>query len=87
MHVYWYNYIQSKIKKKYGACALPKNTPSNVYLQNAINKYGLENFILYILEFLAPCDDNLTNIELNIELIVMKQKYLDIFDKKYELAP
>nr|UYL26265.1 GIY-YIG endonuclease [Cordyceps militaris] len=62
-----------------------KNTQSNVYLQNAINKYKLENFSLYILEFCS--DKDLTNIELNVKLIVLEQKYLDIFDNKYNINP
>lgn len=64
-----------------------KNTQSNIYLQNAINKYKLENFTIYILEFLTPSDNNLTNMELNVELILMEQKYLDMFENKYNINP
>nr|YP_009763331.1 GIY-YIG endonuclease [Metarhizium rileyi]QIS49108.1 GIY-YIG endonuclease [Metarhizium rileyi] len=62
------------------------NNSSNVNLQNAFNKYKLENFTLYILEFL-PLDNNLTNIDYNVELTRMEQKYLDLFDNKYNIKP
>jgi group I intron endonuclease len=62
------------------------NKQSSIYLQNAISKYKLENFTLYILEFLCT-DNNLSKTELNIQLIEMEQKYLDLFDNKYNINP
>nr|YP_009327866.1 hypothetical protein [Epichloe festucae]APB96825.1 hypothetical protein [Epichloe festucae]APB96885.1 hypothetical protein [Epichloe hybrida] len=62
------------------------NKQSNIYLQNAISKYKLENFTLYNLEFLYT-DNNLSKTELNIQLIEMEQKYLDLFDNKYNINP
>jgi hypothetical protein len=40
-----------------------KNQSSNLLLQRAINKYGLNNFSIYILELL-PVNVNLTSEEL-----------------------
>nr|YP_009254051.1 hypothetical protein [Hypomyces aurantius]ANC62737.1 hypothetical protein [Hypomyces aurantius] len=59
---------------------------SNIYLQNAIKKYGLENFSVYILELL-PASSNLTEEELYTLLIELEQKYLDLFEDKYNINP
>ena len=48
------------------------NQSSNLLLQRAINKYGLNNFSIYILEFL-PANENLTSEELGVTLIKMEQ--------------
>nr|YP_009749720.1 hypothetical protein HGG39_mgp04 [Calonectria ilicicola]QIJ45878.1 hypothetical protein [Calonectria ilicicola]QIJ45977.1 hypothetical protein [Calonectria ilicicola] len=62
------------------------NRNSNIYLQNAIGKYGFENFSIYILELL-PADSNLSEKEFNVLLIEMEQKYLDLFEDKYNINP
>lgn len=62
------------------------NRSSNIYLQRAISKYGLNNFSVYILELL-PMDVNLTSEELMISLIKMEQKHLDSFVDKYNINP
>lgn len=63
-----------------------KHRQSNVYLQNAMKKYGLENFSVYILELL-PTDSNLPEEELYILLIEMEQKYIDLFEDQYNINP
>lgn len=65
------------------------NQSSNLLLLSAINKYGLKNFSVYILELL-PTDENLTSEELSLTLIKMEpppQKYLDSFNDKYNINP
>lgn len=62
------------------------NNHSNVYLQNAIAKYGLENFTVYVLELL-PKSNNLIEEELNTLLIELEQKYIDLFEDKYNINP
>ena len=62
------------------------NKSSNLLLQRAINKYGLKNFSVYILELL-PTDENLTSEELGVTLIKMEQKHLDSFNDKYNINP
>lgn len=62
------------------------NQSSNLLLQRAINKYGLNNFSLYILELL-PVNVNLTSEELGVTLIKMEQKHLDSFNDKYNINP
>jgi len=62
------------------------NQNSNIRLQRAIRKYGLNNFSIYILELL-PEDLNLTEIELGVTLIKMEQKFLDLFGDKYNINP
>lgn len=54
------------------------NQSSNLLLQRAINKYGLNKFSVYILELL-PTDENLTSEELGVTLIKMEQKTLRFF--------
>lgn len=62
------------------------NQSSNLLLQRAINKYGLNKFSVYILELL-PTDENLTSEELGVTLIKMEQKHLDSFNDKYNINP
>lgn len=62
------------------------NQNSNLILQRAINKYGLDNFSIYILELL-PTNENLSTEELAVTLIKMEQSYLDYFDDKYNINP
>nr|YP_009568485.1 hypothetical protein [Drechslerella brochopaga]QBL02565.1 hypothetical protein [Drechslerella brochopaga] len=54
-----------------------KNQNSNIYLQNAIAKYGLNKFSFYVLEFLP---DNCSSYD---DLLNLEQKYLDLFKDKY----
>lgn len=49
-----------------------------------MNKYGLKNFSLYVLELL-PKNSNLSYEQSCIKLKVLLQKYLDLFDKNYNI--
>jgi group I intron endonuclease len=62
------------------------NNNSNIYLQNAIAKHGLNNFSIYILELL-PTHEGLTSEELSVTLIKLEQKYIDSFNDKYNINP
>jgi len=64
------------------------NISSNIILQHAISKHGLSNFSprIYILELL-PRNEDLTSVELGVTLIKMEQKYLDLFNDKYNINP
>jgi len=62
------------------------NKSSNIYLQHAIRKHGLNNFAVYILELL-PTNTSLLSKELSVTLINMEQKNLDLFDDKYNINP
>jgi len=65
-----------------------RNHNSNLYLQNAIIKYKIENFTIFILEFLDGDQiQNLTPEEIGKILIEMEQKYLDMFEEKYNINP
>jgi len=59
---------------------------SNLILHCAIAKYALNHFSIYILELL-PMNENLTSEELMVTLLTMEQKYLDLFDDKYNIHP
>ena len=63
-----------------------KNLNSNIHLQRAFAKYGLKEFSLYILEFL-PKDPNLSDVEHLAALTQSGQKYIDLFDEKYNINP
>lgn len=63
-----------------------KNRNSNIHLQRAFDKYGLNNFSLYVLELL-PKNSNLFSTKFCIELIQLEQKYLDLFNNKYNINP
>lgn len=63
-----------------------KNRSSNIYLQHAISKYGLNNFSVCILEIL-PVNANLPVKVLSVKLIKLEQKYLDLFNNKYNINP
>lgn len=62
------------------------NRNSNIMLQRAISKYGLNNFSIYILELL-PANLNSDEVDLGVGLIKMEQKYLDFFSDKYNINP
>jgi group I intron endonuclease len=62
------------------------NNNSNIYLQNAIAKHGLNNFSIYILELL-PTHEGLTSEELSVILIKLEEKYIDSFNDKYKINP
>lgn len=62
------------------------NQNSNIKLQRAISKYGLNNFSIYILELL-PADLNSNEKDLGVGLIKMEQKYLNLFSDKYNINP
>ena len=55
-------------------------------MQGAIEKYGLNNFSIYILELL-PFNEDLTSEELMVTLISLEQKYLDLFDDNFNINP
>lgn len=63
-----------------------KNFNSNVYLQNAINKHGLNQFSIYVLDLLI-IDEHLDDKSLNEKLISLEQKYIDLFEDKYNINP
>jgi len=56
-------------------CLLNKNKHENPYLQNAVNKYSLESFEVFILEF--------TEIE---KLIEKEQFYINYFQPEYNIT-
>ena len=61
---------------------------SNIHLQRAINKYGLNNFSVYILEILFKDNESTDNKkEILLELVILEQKYLDMFNNKYNINP
>lgn len=62
------------------------NKSSNTHLQHAINKHALSNFTVYVLDVL-PADDTLSLEDLSATLIKMEQKYLDLFNNKYNINP
>lgn len=73
-----------------------KNRSSNILLQRALAKHGLNNFSLFVLEIkdkpvvtsnltVEGALDSLKNFM--SELIVLEQKYLDFFIKKYNINP
>ena len=53
-----------------------KGDKSNIPLQNAINKYGLNNFSIHILEY---CD--------KLSLIITEQYYFNLIEQKYNIYP
>lgn len=55
-------------------------------MQRAFVKHGIENFSLYILEIL-PEDTDLSDVENLAELIQLEQKYIDLFEDKYNINP
>lgn len=67
-----------------------KNRNSNIYLQNAFKKHGLDNFTLIILEILpvniSELPDSL-QAEHYANLIELEQKYLDLYLNKYNINP
>ena len=62
------------------------NQNSNIKLQRAMSKYGLNNFSIYILELL-PANLNSNEKDLGVGLIKMEQKYLNLFSDKYNINP
>ena len=60
---------------------------SNIYLQNAIKKYGLANFSVCILELLDLYTDVQEDLKLNLLLLDKEQYYLDFFENKYNINP
>jgi group I intron endonuclease len=63
-----------------------ENRSSNIHLQHAINKHGLSNFTVYVLDVL-PTNDTLSLEDLSATLIKMEQIYLDLFNNKYNINP
>lgn len=78
-------YIGSSINLSLRLINHLKNRSSNIYLQHVIAKYRLSNFSIIILEIL-PIND-ISEENLMIELIKLEQKYLDLFDNKYNINP
>lgn len=61
---------------------------SNIHLQRAIEKYGLNNFSVYILEILFKDNENQENKkEILLYLVILEQKYLNMFNNKYNINP
>jgi group I intron endonuclease len=63
-----------------------KNYSSNIHLQRAFNKYGIDNFILHILEFYT-FDSNLSKKENGELLVKLEQQYLKLLSPKYNINP
>lgn len=72
------------------------NWSSNILLQRAFSKHGLNNFSLYILDILnMSTEPNLSTPEASVdtlrdfmlELTQLEQKYLDLFLNKYNINP
>lgn len=63
-----------------------KNYSSNLRLQRAFNKYGLDNFTLHILEFYT-FDSNLSKKENGELLVKLEQQYLNLLSPKYNINP
>ena len=59
---------------------------SNIHLQRAFSKYGLENFTFVVIEF-CPNTKDLALETFNQILIELEQKYLDLIDDKYNINP
>lgn len=77
-----YAIVHNKSKKLYIGSSMDlakrimdhlNNKSSNRYLQHVINKHGLNNFSVYILELL-PTNTSLPIEELSVTLINMEQK-------------
>lgn len=83
-------YVGSSINLYIRTITHIKNRNSNIYLQNAFKKHGLNNFTLIILEilpqFLPGLPDSL-QAEHYEKLIELEQKYLDIYHDKYNINP
>lgn len=63
-----------------------KNIHSNIHLQNAMNKYGKNNFSFSILEW-YEYNNELSKEENGLLLILLEQKYLDLFKPNYNINP
>lgn len=79
-------YIGSSINLAIRTIDHLKNRNSNIHLQRAFDKDGINNFSLYVLEIL-PKDSNLSYEEFSLKLIQLEQKYPDLFDNKYNINP
>ena len=56
---------------------LGQNKNESRYLQNAINKYGLEKFIFNIIDTCEPSEEL---------LLALEQKYIDLLNPEYNIA-
>jgi group I intron endonuclease len=79
-------YIGSSIKIDQRFNQHMKNINSNIYLQNAINKYGKQNFSFNILEW-YEYDNELSKEDNGLLLIILEQKYLDLLKPNYNINP
>jgi len=79
-------YVGSSINLSIRIVEHINNRNSNIHLQNAINKYGLNNFSVYVIALL-PSNDKLSKEESGIALIELEQKYIDLFKDKYNINP
>jgi group I intron endonuclease len=61
-----------------------KNIHSNIYLQNAMNKYGTSNFSFSILEW-YKYNNELSKEENGLLLILLEQKYFDLLKPNYNI--
>jgi len=82
VYAFWHNqsdsvYIGSSINLASRAMNHVRNNSSNIYLQNAIAKHGLNNFSFFVLELLPE------NCYFYDDLLDLEQKYLDLFETKY----
>lgn len=70
--------IDLKRRKFWHFSQLRNNKHANAHLQNAFNKYGIDNFVFEVMAFLA---ENITKQE----IIIIEQKYIDDF-KAYDTS-
>nr|UVN15654.3 hypothetical protein [Gongronella sp. w5] len=63
-----------------------KNLYSNIYLQNAMNKYGKNNFSFSVLEW-YEYNNELSKEDNGLLLILLEQKYFDLLKPNYNINP
>jgi group I intron endonuclease len=58
---------------------------SNLYLQNSFKKHGLENFTLYIVQF-VELPPNSSKEEVEAIMIAAEQKFMDLLEPAYNFS-
>lgn len=83
-------YVGSSINLSIKTIEHLNNRSSNIYLQNAFKKHGLNNFTLIILEILPAIISELPyslQAEHYAKWIELEPKYLDLYPNKYNINP